>query len=462
MRKFLSLSLLLLFASGCAMIPKYERPQAPVPAQLPGTGTGLEGAQNPAELPWREFAQNDKLSKLIELALEHNRDLRLAALNAESLREFYKIQRAELYPNLYASGGGARQKSSRHFLTPGQDRRGNHFQADLSLLSWEIDLFGKLRSLSESALQEYFATEEARRGAQIMLVSSLANAYLALAAENESLQLAKDTLQSQQEALDLVSKQFEQGLITELDLKRAQIPRDSARVDVAQYGRQLEQAKNALQFLLGCPMPDELMPGPLSSLPQTAALAPELESEVLLQRPDIMAAEHRLLGALANIGAARAAFFPNISLTSSIGSASTQLSDLFSSGSATWSFAPQLAMPIFDARVWAAHRVSKVQQKLALTQYERAIQNAFRETADSLVLCQSISEQVQAQETLVKALTQTYELARFRYEKGIDNYLSVLDAQRSMFAAQQGLISMRLAEQSSRWQLYSALGGGTQ
>lgn len=460
MHNLLSSLLVLLFVSGCTMIPKYERPTAPVPAQLPGIAPNPDAVRNAVDLPWRNFVKDDKLRQLIELSLEHNRDLQLAALNAESVREFYNIQRAELYPSVYATGSAARQKSSQYFLLPGQDRRGNTFQANLGLLSWEIDLFGKLRSLSESALQEYFATEEARRGAQIMLISSVANAYLELAAENESLQLAEDTLQSQQEALDLVSKQFEQGLVTELDLKRAQIPRDSARVDVAHYGRRVEQAKNALQFLLGCAIPTELMPETLSKLPKTAELAPELNSEVLLQRPDIIAAEHRLLSALANIGAARAAFFPNISLTSTIGLASTQLSDLFSSDSGTWLFAPQLALPIFDARVWAAHRVSKTQQKLALTQYERAIQNAFRETADSLALCESIGVQVQAQEALVEAVTQAYDLARVRYETGIDNYLSVLDAQRSMFAAQQGLIVMKLAEHSSYWQLYSVLGGG--
>ncbi|NMA20621.1 MAG: efflux transporter outer membrane subunit, partial [Lentisphaerae bacterium] len=336
------------------------------------------------------------------------------------------------------------------------------YQANLSLFSWEIDFFGRLRSLSEKALQEFFATEQAQRGAQILLVSSVANGYLALAAERESLKLAEDTFKSQQEAYELVERQYNQGLITELDLRRAQIPREVARSDIARYRQRVSNAENALQLLVGSALPPELLPTSIADVALPAAFASGLSSQVLLQRPDILAAEHQLRAAYATIGAARAAFFPNIVLIGNLGTASTELQRLFERGTSTWSFTPQLSMPIFDARVWSAHRVSKVQREIALTQYEKAIQNAFRETADALALCANIGEQLDAQKDLVEATEETYRLANIRYEQGIDNYLSVLDAQRSMFSAQQALVSLKMAAHSSRLQLYAVLGGGAQ
>jgi len=452
--------LVLAWFSGCTMIPDYHRPGAPVPENLPpgDVGSGLAAA----ELPWREFIQDAELRQLIELALENNRDLRLAALQVEQVRALYKIQREELYPSLYAGGSGSRSSASTDLLTPGQPRITEVYQANLSLLSWEIDFFGRLRSLSEKALQEYFATDQARRGAQVLLVSSVANGYLALAAERESLQLAEDTLKSQQEAYELVKRQHSEGLIAELDLRRAQIPRDVARTDIARYRQRVSEAEHALQLLVGSSLPTALLPASLADVAMPATFASGLSSQVLLQRPDILAAEHQLRAAYATIGAARAAFFPNIALIGSLGTASTELQRLFERGTSTWSFAPQLSMPIFDARVWTAYRVSKVQRKIAITQYEKAIQNAFRETADALTLCKNIGEQLNAQKDLVEASEATYRLARVRYEEGTDNFLSVLDAQRSMFSAQQGLISLKLAEHSSRLQLYAALGGGVQ
>ena len=453
--------LALIWFSGCTMIPDYQRPAAPVPENLPSGGEVGSG-RAAAELPWREFIQDAELRQLIELSLENNRDLRLAALQVEQVRALYKIQREELYPSIYAAGGGSRSSASRDLLAPNEPRITEVYQANLSLLSWEIDFFGRLRSLSEKALQEFFATEQAQRGAQILLVSSVANGYLALAAERESLKLAEDTFKSQQEAYELVERQYNQGLITELDLRRAQIPREVARSDIARYRQRVSNAENALQLLVGSALPPELLPTSIADVALPAAFASGLSSQVLLQRPDILAAEHQLRAAYATIGAARAAFFPNIVLIGNLGTASTELQRLFERGTSTWSFTPQLSMPIFDARVWSAHRVSKVQREIALTQYEKAIQNAFRETADALALCANIGEQLDAQKDLVEATEETYRLANIRYEQGIDNYLSVLDAQRSMFSAQQALVSLKMAAHSSRLQLYAVLGGGAQ
>ncbi|NLZ64128.1 MAG: efflux transporter outer membrane subunit [Lentisphaerae bacterium] len=447
---------------GCTMIPKYERPAAPVPQLLPGEAepAAQDAAPDISQLPWREVITDANLQRLIDIALENNRDFRLAAQRVELTRALYNIQRQELFPSLYAVGGGGRQRSAADLTPPGQPRTSKHYSANLSVLSWELDFFGYLRSLSEQAIQEYLATEQARRSAQIMLVATVAQGYWSLAAEREALQLAESTLKSQQEAYALVKHQYETGLVNELDFRRAQTPLEIARVDVARYQRQAEQAGNALRLLLGQEPPAQLLPAQLSGLAAPATLRPGLSSEQLLLRPDVIAAEHQLLAAQATIGVARAAFFPRITLTGALGTASDELSRLFKSGNGTWSFTPQITMPIFDARTWSAHRASKVQREMALTQYERAIQNAFRETADALSLCRTIGNQRQAQEALVSALAETYRLAQLRFEKGVDSYLGVLDAQRSLFAAQQALISLRLAEHSSQLQLYAALGGG--
>ena len=270
----------------------------------------------------------------------------------------------------------------------------------------------------------------------------------------------RSTLESQQEAYALVKKRFDVGVATELDLKRAQIPLDTARGDLARYTQLVAQDKNALDLLAGAPVPEEWLPPDLSTVAPPREVAAGLSSEALLRRPDIMAAEHRLKGAYANIGAARAALFPRISLTTSIGTASNQLSGLFDAGRDTWAFMPQIVMPIFDARVWAALRVSKTDREIILTQYEKTIQTAFREVADALAVQGTIDEQVAAQQSLTVALSDSYRLATQRYTKGIDSYLGVLDAQRAHFAAQQGLVSLRLAKLASQVRLYAVLGGG--
>ncbi len=462
---FLLLSGITICTAGCTMAPEYTRPEAPVPAVWPtgaayGEPPAATGAPTALELPWREFFTDEKLRQVIETALDNNRDLRLAALNVELARALYGIQRNELYPAVYATAGGSKQRSSADLTSPGYPRTTEQYNVNLGILSWEIDFFGRLRSLEDRALREYLATEQARRSAQIMLVSSVAHAYLALVADREGLALAENTFQSQQAAYKLVQRQYEVGVATELDLRRAQMPVDTARGDIASYTQLVAQDENVLNLLVGSSVPEHLLPAQLASIIPPEDVSPGLSSESLLRRPDIIAAEHQLQGAYAHIGAARAAFFPNISLTTTLGTASDELSGLFKSGSGTWSYAGQVAMPIFDARTWSAYRITKVQRKVAITAYEKAIQSAFREVADALAVRGTVDQQVSAQQSLVDAAAETYRLSTARYDKGIDSYLSVLDAQRSLYAAQQGLVYLRLAKLANDVRLYAVLGGG--
>jgi len=462
---FLLLSGIAVCIAGCKMAPEYTRPEAPVPTAWP-TGEAYEeipaepNAPTAVELPWREFFTDEKLQQVIETALDNNRDLRLAGLNVELARSLYHIQRDELYPAAYATAAGGEQRSSADLMPPGQSRTAKQYSVNLGILSWELDFFGRLRNLKDQALQQYLATEQAQRSAQILLVSSVGNAYLALAADREALALAEDTLRTQEAAYRLVQRQYEVGIATELDLRRAQTPVDTARRDIAAYTQLVAQDENALNLLVGSAVAADLLPSHLGSITPPSDISLALSSEALLDRPDIVAAEHQLQGAYANIGAARAAFFPSISLTTMFGTASNELSGLFESGSDTWSYAPQVAMPIFDARTWSAYEVTKAQRDLAVAEYEKAIQNAFREVADALAVRGTVDRQIAAQQSLVNATSETYRLSNTRYDKGLDSYLSVLDAQRSLYVTQQGLVYLRLAKLGNQVTLYTVLGGG--
>ena len=378
----------------------------------------------------------------------------------EKARALYGIKRAELLPSVNAVGSGSKERVPADLSATGESMTQEYYGVNLGISSWEIDFFGRIRSLEEQALQEFLATEQARRSAQIALVTAVAETYLALAADRETLALALNTLASHEAAYALIKRRCEAGLATELDLRRAQTQVETARGDVARYTQLTAQARNALDLLAGSPVPEALLPTDLTSVAPSRDISPGISSEVLLRRPDIMTAEHRLKGAYASIGAARAALFPRISLTTTVGTASAELSNLFGAGSASWSFAPRITMPIFDARTWAALRVSKAEQKIALTEYERVIQVAFREVADTLAVRGTVDRQVLAQDSLVKATAETYRLSNARYTKGIDSYLSVLDAQRSLFSAEQGLIALKLARRANMVALYKVLGGG--
>lgn len=453
------------FLGGCSLAPQYTQPQAPIPDKWP-KGEAYKDTQatdettTATDLGWREFFADEQLQKIIEMALSNNRDLRLAALNVERTRALYGIQRAELLPAVNAVGAGSKQRRSVDLLSSGDPRTIEQYSINLGITSWELDFFGRLRSLKDQALQEYLATEQARRSAQIALVSDVARVYLTLAANRGNLKLARSTLEAQQGNYNLIQRQYEVGLANELDLRRAQTQVDSARGDIARFMQLVAQDQNALNLLAGASVPEELLPPDLASVSPLKEISPSLSSEVLLNRPDIMAAEHRLKGAYAFIGAARTAFFPRISLTTSIGTASDELSGLFGSGSGTWNFAPLIAMPIFDARTWAAYRVSKTDREIILTRYENTIQTAFREVADALAVQGTIDQQVSAQQSLVNAVAETYRLSNKRYTLGIDSYLGVLDAQRSLYVAQHGLVALRLAKLVNQVRLYAVLGGG--
>ena len=466
-RNLLCLLGAVVFLISCSLAPQYSRPEAPVPDAWP-TGAAYEkstptpGSTGALEIQWREFFSDARLQELIATALENNRDLRLAALNVRRAQAIYGIRRAELYPAVDAFAEGSKQRVPADLSSDGQAKTTERYDVGLGIASWEIDFFGRIRSLKDRALEEFLATEQARRSAQILIVSAVAEAYLALAADRENLALAMDTFKNQKYAYDLVKRRRDVGIGTELDLRQAQTQVDIARRDIAIYTQRVAQDENALNFLCGTPspVPREILPADLAHVAPLKDISAGLSSEVLLQRPDILQAENLLKAANANIGAARAALFPRISLTTAVGTASSELSGLFESGSGTWLFAPQATLPIFDARLWSALDATQAEREIALVQYEKAIQNAFREVADALAVRGTVNDQVAAQQSLVEALAETYRLSDMRYAKGVDNYLAVLVAQRSLYAAQQVLVVLRLAKRAGQVRLYAVLGGG--
>ena len=456
---------LALALTGCvSMAPRYRTPEPPVPKAWPeGPSYKAADASAPraADLAWQDFILDTQLRKVLDLALRNNRDLRIAALNTEKARAYYRIQRAELLPTVNAVAYGSKQRLPASVSGTGQTIVAEQYAANVGITSWELDFFGRVRSLKNRALEQYLATEQARDSAQISLLAEVANVYLALAADSESLKLAQETLANQEASYKLVHRRFEVGASSEIDAYRAQVSVETARGDAARYTRMVAMDRNALDLLAGAPVPADWLPGALGAVASLKDFTPGLPSEVLTRRPDILAAEHQLKAANANIGAARAAFFPRISLTTNIGTMDSQLSGLFKSGSDAWAFSPQVVLPIFDTGArWANLKASRSDRDIFLAQYEKAIQSAFREVADALAQRGTLDDQLAAQESLTKALEGTYRLAQARYAAGIDSYLGVLDAQRSLYGAQQGLIALRQAREANLITLYKVLGGG--
>jgi multidrug efflux system outer membrane protein len=459
-------ALALLALSACTMAPEYNRPASPLPAVWP-EGPAYQGTTvNPekktvAEIPWREFILDPRLQRTIDLALANNRDLKISSLNVEKFQAFYQIERAALVPQLNANAVGSVQRLPADLSGTGSSEIRRQYSAGLGVSSYELDLFGRVRSLKDQALEEYFATEEARRAAQISLIAAVAESYLTLAADREELALARQTLESRQSSFGLIEKRFNAGVISALDLHQAQTLVDGARVQHIQATRRIAQDENFLRLLVGAPLPEELLPEALGEAVLLQDLSPGVPSESLLLRPDIIAAEHKLKAANANIGAARAAFFPRIALTGTAGFSSAELSGLFKSGSETWGFAPQITLPIFDGgRNRANLKVSKLEEEIAVAQYEKAILTAFREVADALAERGTIDERLAALQSLTDATAESARLSTIRYDKGVDSFLSVQDAQRALFVAQQNLITARLARLSNLVTLYKVLGGG--
>ncbi|MFZ4875445.1 AdeC/AdeK/OprM family multidrug efflux complex outer membrane factor [Janthinobacterium sp. Mn2066] len=469
MKKTLLSMAALAFLAGCSLAPTYERPAAPAPAGWP-TGpsykadTAAADAKPVADIAWRDFFADARLRQVLELALANNRDLRVSILNIEKARATYGIERAALIPTLSASGGQTATRIPRNASPNDEASITRQYTANLGVSSYELDLFGRVRSLSDSALEQYLGTEEARRAQQISLVSSVASAYLNLVADQQRLLVAQDTLKSQQASYDLAVHRFDTGAASGLDKYNAQTSVESARSDVAVYTSQVALDQNALTLLVGSTVPAELLPqgefGPVATLTDIPSGVP---SDVLQRRPDVLEAERTLRAANANIGAARAAFFPRISLTATAGSLSSNLSGLFKGGSGSWSFIPQINLPIFDGGVNRANLdIAKVQREISVAQYEKAIQVAFREVSDALAQRGTIDERLQSQQALVEASSKSYSIYDARYKQGADTYLNALVAQRALYSAQQSLITARLAKATNLVTLYQVLGGGWQ
>lgn len=458
----LTVALAAALASACSLIPDYQRPAPPVPTSFPGATP--TGAATPAadRIAWREYFADARLREVIALALSNNRDLRVAALNIDKARAQYRIQRADLFPAVGASGGQTAQRLPGDLTSGGAADVTRQYSATIGFAAYELDFFGRIRSLNAQALELYLGTEEARRSAQISLVAEVAGAWLSLAADRERQALARNTYETRQKSYDLTRRSFEAGAVSALDLHQSQTLLESARADVARFSTLVAQDENALALVAGAPVPAELLPTTLTDhVSALAELPAGVPSDVLTRRPDIVQAERALRAAHASIGAARAAFFPSVSLTAAAGTASSTLGGLFDGGSGAWSFMPQIRIPIFETgRLQASLDVAEVQRDINVAQYEQAIQRAFREVADALAERASLTEQLDARRRLVEATAAGFRLSEARYQGGVDSYLGLLDAQRALYGAELDLIAVRLSEAANRVTLYKVLGGG--
>lgn len=455
--------------AGCSLAPDYERPDMPVSQTWPngpaskGASVTTAGATVWSDMAWKSFFTDSTMQGLIQTALDNNRDLRIAALNIEVARATYGVQAADQLPHLSANGGETLARTSKQVssLSPKQANTTRTYTANLGVSAFELDFFGRVRSLTEQALESYLATEEAASATKISLIAEVANAYLTLLGDRKLLALTEETLQSRQTSLTLVQRSFDNGVSSELDLAQARTAVETARANRSVYQRALEQDLNALALLVGKPIDLAQVPGELDGVNLVADLPIGMPSDVLLRRPDIVEAEHQLKAANANIGAARAAFFPSISLTGSFGLASLALDTLFTGGATAWSVGPAMTLPIFDGGKNQNNLDSaKASRDIAVASYEKSIQTAFREVADALAAKGTLTEQLQAQNALVDATATSTRLSQARYDRGIDSYLNVLDSQRDLYSAQQSQVSVQVSRLSNLVTLYKVLGGG--
>jgi len=453
--------------AGCTLAPTYQRPDAPVaqnwPADAPHTAQGTAASQvGAADIGWRDFFADARVQTLIELALQNNRDLRVATLQVEKARAQYQIQRADLFPSIAASAADTRARTPGDLNGLGAATVGNDYSVGLGFTAYELDLFGRVRSLKNEALETYFSTLAAQRAAQITLVSSVASQYLSLLGAQAQVRLAEETLASYQRSYALTQRSFEVGASSALDLASAETARNTAQTALAAARLQAAQAEHALVVLIGQPLPADLPAGnPLDAQGLLTDLPAGLPSDLLERRPDILQAEHALKAANADIGAARAAFFPRVTLTGSYGTASTAFSDLFKGGQGAWSIGPSISLPIFTGGANVANlHVSEANQKIAGAQYEKAIQTAFQEVSDALSGRALLDERLTAQQALVQSEGNRFRLSEARAQRGVDSALTLLDAERSLFSAQQRLISLRVSRLNNLVTLYKALGGG--
>ncbi len=446
----------LLALAGCSMAPTYERPELPVPGAWPDDTRNTTATIRPVD--WNSFFPDERLRALIRLALEHNRDLRIATARVAEAQALYGIQRADRLPTVNVGATGTNTRVPADLSPTGSaviSRR-----ADVNMLPFELDFWGRVASLSEAAKASYLATEQAQRAFRLSLIAGVADAYLALAEAQERMDIAQATLETREKTRDLVDRRRQAGLAGDLDFLQADAAFEGARADLAALQRQYAAARNFLQALVGT-TPAELPAGkPLAEQGIRLDQQADVPSQVLVRRPDVLAAEQRLIAANASIGAARAAFFPRIALTASAGTASAQLTNLFKDGQDAWSFTPSLTLPIFDyGRNSANLDLANVRKDIAVADYERTVQQAFREVADLLVARDKLAEQLKAVEAQERSQQRAADIAEARYKQGVGSFLEVLDAQRQLFAVRQGLIQVRRAMWSSAAQLYKALGG---
>ncbi|MCW1916863.1 efflux transporter outer membrane subunit [Luteolibacter sp. GHJ8] len=440
----------------CNLEPKLEGVNSPVPENYPGNSGGSVSA----DIAWNKFISDPRLKRLVKMAIDNNRDLRVAALNVEATRAQYGITRSALFPTVNVGAGGSRSRQP-GALGTGTAIESRAYEVSVGVTSYELDIFGRVRSQSNAALQEYFASDAARVGVQISLVAEVANAYFNQRAAIEQINLAQQTLDAVSETYDLTQKRFDAGDVSELDLRSVDIQVQTAKAQLAAYRQRVSETNNALAVLIGAPVPSSLPEGRSLEGALVAEVRAGVSSDLLRRRPDILEAEHQLKGANANIGAARAAFFPRITLTGSAGTASRSLGDLFQSGSSAWAFSPQVSVPIFDGGLNKANLdLAQVRKQIEIASYEKTIQTAFREVADGLAARTGLAGQIEAYQSLVAAQQKRFELADARYRQGVDSYFEVLTAQQDLFESRQALIQLRLARAVNSIGLYKALGGG--
>lgn len=454
--------------AGCSLAPAYQRPALPVAENWPiNSDVTTRPTNRPAaEIGWRDFFLDPIAQELIALSLANNRDLRIAVLNVAQAQAQYRVDRASLFPTIDGTAGLDASRTPGNTIGSTSPYNVRDYSLGLGAVNWELDLFGKIRNQAEQANQTFLSDAETQQSTQISLVAQVASYYLAWLADKDSLRVSKDTVKAQTESLNLTRLKVAEGTATNLDAAQAEITLRSAQASVSQYKRQLAQDMDEIVLLVGAPLPDDLTrrmnrAAGLASNPQFPALQAGLPSDLLLRRPDIRAAEHTLIGAHANIGAARAAFFPEVTLTANYGTASNGLKHLFGPGQAAWLFEPTITVPIFDAGTNEANLdIAEIQTRSDIASYEKSIQSAFHDVADALVARATYATQVTSEQALVQASARYYQLADARFRAGADNYLNVLLARNSLFSAQLTLVSLQLSSVQNVVTLYKALGGG--
>ncbi|MES2437693.1 MAG: efflux transporter outer membrane subunit [Verrucomicrobiota bacterium] len=452
-----SILALSLLTGACSFVPPLDTISSPVSARFPGKTAG----DVPADIAWQKFFTDPRLRKLVETALANNRDLRVAALNVEQARAQYGISRSELFPAINLSASGERQRSMGSGASGGMASESSNYDVSVGLVSYELDLFGRVRSLNSSALESYFASDAARVGAQISLVAQVANQYMAERALQEQVALSQQTYDGFNTAYDIIKQRYDTGTASELDLSAMEVQRQTAKSDLAAFRQRIQEINNSLVFLAGGSLPANLPKGRSLDEVVVADVKAGVSSDLLYRRPDIREAEHQLRASNANIGAARAAFFPSITLTANGGTSSNSLSKLFTNGTGTWLFSPNVNVPIFDGGLNKANLESaEIGKKIGVANYEKAIQTGFREVADSLAARTGLDERISATENLVAAQQKRSDLAVARYTKGVDGYLEVLTAALDLYSSRQTLIQLRMARAINSVDLYKSLGGG--